>query len=727
MDKFASFILKYKKIILMVVILIFILSIIGLVYFIWDNRINSDMLEYLPENTSTSEGIKFLKQHFGIKGDAFIVVEGDYDDRDLIQSVERLKKLDAVSQFVWYQDIQEIDKLSRLLDSPLFANVDISIDAESLATYLKTPLENGKYNYVLLMLFDHSPSTFEAFNILDTINKEFSDRNIAISGMTALSKQVMEDTLKELVYYIIFAVLAVSIVLLLTTSSYFEPIIMMLTLGVAIVINMGTNIIFPSISIVSFASAGVLQLGVTMDYAIFYMHAYKKKRLSFEPQEAAKRALPKTSTAIIASSLTTMGGFLTLCFMQFTIGIDLAKVIVKGIALSLVTVLVLQPILVVYCDKLLQKTKHKELKLNVEKFADKIIKWRKVIIVFAILLIVPAFIVQRSVPFSYLKIYEQPKVQSAQQERATQLANQVIMAVPLQTKTKGHKEFMDDLMEDEKINNVIGAYSILQMPQENMENVLNLLIRENGNSNDTLSTLFKKIDDKWYTLYLVEISGDTEDEKAFKTHNHLMSTADKYFENYYPLGMLTGTHDMAKVTPIDFIKVTLISAGVILLVLGILLKSFRKAAVMVILIELAIWINISLNYIFNTSINFMVYLIISSVQLGCTVDYAILLSTRFEEAKTKYNDTTIAIKKAVNSSFPAITTSAAIIASACISIVVVSKNLLVREMARMLARGAIISYTLVIVVLPCLLIFFKKIKPKDGPTTRNIIERNKVN
>lgn len=716
MQKFASAIIKYKKTILIIIISIFVLSIFGVVYFIFDNRINSDMLEYLPDKTPTSEGIKFLKEHFGIKGDAFIVVEGVDDDRELLESVERLKSLDAVSQFVWYGDIKEIDKIARILDTPFFDKSEIAIDTESLANYLKIPLENGKYNYVLLMLFDYSPSTLQAFKMLDTIEKEFSDRSVAVSGMTALAKQVMQETLNELVFYLVFAVLAVSIVLLLTTSSFFEPIIMMVTLGVAIIINMGTNLIFPSISIISFASAGVLQLGVTMDYAIFFMHAYKEERLLFSPEDAAKKALPKTSTAIIASSLTTMGGFLALCFMQFKIGIDIAQVIVKGIVLSLLTVLVLQPILVVYCDKLLQKTKHRPLEINVEKLAKGILNWRKVIIGLAVVLIVPAFFAQLNVPFSYLKIYSQPKQQSAQQKKATELANQVIMAVPLETKTQGHEEFINELLVDQKITNVIGAYSVIQMPKEKMENLLNLVSGNKGSNNSSaFSTLFKKIDDKWYTLYLIEISGDTEDKQAFDTHRHLMTVSNKYFDNYYPLGILTGTYDMAKITPTDFVKVTLISAGVILLVLGLLLKSFRKSLIMVILIELAIWINISLNYIFNSSINFMVYLIISSVQLGCTVDYAILLSTRFEEAKVKYKDTITASKQAIISAFPAITTSAAIITAACISIVVVSNNLLVREMAWMLARGAVISYTLVITVLPCLLIYFKKkMDPQQG-------------
>lgn len=711
MDKITDFIVKRKKIILIAMIVILVLSLLSLFYFVFDNRINSDMLEYLPENTSTTAGINFLKENFGVKGDAFIVVEGVEDDRELAESINNLKGIEGVSQFLWYGDLAELEMLTDILNSPLFSKAEISVDTQSLSQYLKQPLGNGKFNYVLLMLFDYSPSTPEAFNVIDLIYEELGDRNVAVSGMTALAKQVMEDTMKELVFYILFSVLAVSIILFLTTSSFFEPILLMLTLFVAIIINMGTNLIYPSVSIISFASAGVLQLGITMDYAIFFMHSYKEKRKEFAPDLAVKKALPQTSVALLASSLTTMGGFAALCFMEFKIGIDLAQVLVKGILLSLLTVVALQPVLVLYFDKVISKTQHKELKINFEKASNKIIKWRKPIIILAILLIVPAYIAQLNVPFSYLKIYNEPSKISVQQKRATELGNQVILAVPLQTKTAGHKDFIADLEQNEKISNVIGAYSALDIEVEKLEVLLKLMIPE-GNSNNgqmqALSTLFKKIDNKWYTLYLLEIEGDTEDKKAFEAHAHLVETTGKYFDESYPLGILTGTNDMAKVTPRDFLRVTLISAGIIFIALGLLLKSFRKAFVMVLLIELAIWINISLNYIFSSSINFMVYIIISSVQLGCTVDYAILLSTRFEEAKKEIGDVKMAASKALTSAFPAITTSAAIIIVTCMSIVLVSNNLLVKEMAWVLARGAFISYALVTIVLPCLLVFFKK-------------------
>ena len=249
------------------------------------------------------------------------------------------------------------------------------------------------------------------------------------------------------------------------------------------------------------------------------------------------------------------------------------------------------------------------------------------------------------------------------------------------------------------------------------------LICDRRSSNDAVAEipfvkmLFRKAgkngEERIYTLYLVEIAGDTEDAAAFKTEKYLMDTLDKYFDVNYPFGILTGVADMADITPGDFLRVSLISVGIILVIMCLLLKSVRKSVLMVVLIELAVWINISLNTMFGAKINFMIYIIISSIQLGCTVDYAILMSTRFEEAKQEYKDTQIAAIKAVSSTFPAISVSASVIISVCMVVYFISNNLLVKEMTGLMARGAAISYVLVMLVLPCLLVFFKRIKPVD--------------
>ncbi len=716
MHRIADFIIKNKKWVFIITCILVLASIVGTVFTVIGGKINSNMLEYLPEQSKSAEGIAFLKENFAVEGDAFVVVEGCEGDTELAASVSKMKKnIKGISQFVWYNDIVSIENLLELTPS---LRDSMNLSTSELKNYLRQPNFNGQgqiisYNYVLLILFNYSPSTFEAFNVHKQIRTELQEnlnRAVAISGMTALADTVMSQTMKEIPFYFIFSVIAVMIILLLATDSFVDPIVLIITMAVSILINMGTNYFFKDISIISFAASGIIQLGLTMDYAIFLLHAYKEDRLLFSPAEAAKKALPRTIISVVASGLTTAGGFAALYFMQFKVGADLANIIIKGVFMSLITVLVLQPCLMVVFDKANKRTEHKKLNLNFSKIVSGTLKARHIIAIVAILLVVPAFIGQDNVKFSYLKIFQEQEETTSQQILAEKLANQIIIAVPLKPSQGSHKEFIDSLYEEEKISNVLGAYTFLDMEIEDLKNIIsNPLFAKLP----AMKMLFSEVEDNYYTLYLATIEGDTEDEAAFLTYHSLMDKLNYYFDESYPLGMLTGVGDMANVTPGDFLRVTLISAAIIFLIMAILLKSALKSAIMVVLIELAIWINISINTLLGIPINFMIYIIISSVQLGCMVDYAILLTTRFSEALNKYEDTHTAIKKAASSAFPSIATSAAIIMGACTSVYFVTANLLVKEMAMMLIRGAFISFVLVIVVLPCLLVYFKKKKYKE--------------
>lgn len=711
MGKFSSFVVIHRKLILAVVAALLVLSVAGTVFLILNDKINSDMLVYLPQGTSTGDGIKFLKEKFGVEGDAFVVVEGTENDVELSKSVNKMKQnIDGITTFLWYGDVATIELFAKI------AHID-GIDTEEVKSYLRRPIYDAEnniisYNYVLLVLFDFSPSTQAAFNVHAQIRAELRDnlgRSVAISGMTALADTVMTETMKEVPLYLIFSLIVVLIILFLSTGSYLEPLVLLITMGVAVVINMGSNYLLPEVSIISFAASSVLQLGITMDYAIFLLHTYREERLRFNPYVAAKRALPRTIVNIFASALTTVGGFAALYFMRFTIGADLANVIIKGVVLSLITVIILQPCLMVVFDGAILKTSHKMLKISFEPVAKGTLKARVIIVIIAVLLIVPAFIGQNNVKMSYLKIYKEPTEQTAQEKLASELQNQVIVAVPVCPKEGRQREFMAELMKNEKIASVLGAYSIIDMPEDKLISLLNSPVFAD---NPLVNTFFAECgtpeNSMRYTLYLIGIDGDTEDEAAFECHRHLTATLNKYFDNSYPLGVLTGVADMAKVTPTDFLRVSLISAGIILLVMCIMLKSVRKSLLMVLLIELAIWVNISISTILGMKVNFMIYIIISSIQLGCTVDYAILLNSRFEEAKLKFSDSKTAAIKAAGAAFPAITTSASIIMAVCLAIYFVSRNLLVKEMAYLMTRGAFISYILVIFVLPCVLSFFKK-------------------
>ena len=716
MKKLSEWIVKNKLWIVVVAAILTVLSAVGTYFVIFGGKINSDMLVYLPAGTDTADGITFLKENFGVEGDAFVVVEGTENDEELASSVKKMREeIEGITTFMWYGDVEEVERVAQS-DFGKILGLNKAFDTEEIKQYLRRPIldENGEtvgYNYILLVLFDYSPSTQEAFNVHAQIREELSGnlhRSVAISGMTALADTVMTETMAEIPYYLIFAVVVVLLILFLATESFLDPFVLVFTLGIAVLINMGTNYLLPDVSIISFAASSVLQLGITMDYAIFLLHTYREEREKKDPRLAVESALPRTIVNVLCGGLTTMGGFAALYFMEFTIGQDLANVIIKGVAMSLVTVIFLQPCFLIYFDKALQKTSHKRLHLDIEPVAKGVVKGRQIIAALALLLLVPAFLGQSFVQFSYLKIYDEPTEQTKQEKLAADLQNQVIIAVPLHPAQGTHGEFMEELLIDEKIDSVIGLYSVVKMSEDKFAAIV-----ESGALDrfDLVNALFADVDGEKYTLYLVEIRGDTEDEAAFKTHKHLVDTLDTYFDESYPLGVLTGVADMAGVTPTDFLRVSLVSIGIILLVMWVLLKSFKKSFMTVVLIELAIWLNVAINTVAGVSVNFMIYIIISSIQLGCTVDYAILLITRFGETKQRIGDPKEAMIAALRSAFPAITTSASIIIAVCLSIFFVSKNLLVQQMAMLMSRGAFISYLIVLFVLPCFLIYFDATTP----------------
>lgn len=735
MRKLAEWIVGHKKTVLTAVAVLVALSVVGTVFLVLDEKINSNMLDYLPTDTDTTDGIAFLKEYFGIEGDAFVVVEGTEDDAPLAESVAKIRKLDGITQFVWYGDVLTIDTLADTFGDWL--GLKDAFDTQELKSYLRRPIydDDGEitgYNYIMLILLEYAPSTRAAFGVHEAIREELSGnlgRSVAIAGMTALADTVMTETMKEVPLYIIFSLIVVIVILLIATDSFTEPLILILTLGAAVVINMGTNYLLPEVSIISFAASSVLQLGITMDYAIFLLHAYREERLSFDPLEAAKKALPRTVVNIAASALTTAGGFAALYIMRVGIGADLANVVIKGIVMSLATVVFLQPVLLVCFDKLTVRTAHKKPRINFAPAAKVAVKGRIIIVAAAVCLLVPAFIGQMNVDYSYLKIYAVKENRTPQEILADELQNQVILAVPLETAAGTHREFMAELLENEKINSVVGAYSALNLGEEELKK---LLSNELMLSMPFVGTMFATApssdgETELYTLYLVGIEGDTEDEAAFAAHAHLKNTLDSYFSVSYPFGVLTGVADMAEITPQDFLKVSLLGVAIILIVMSVLLKSVGKSIVTVLLIELAIWLNISLSTIIKQPVNFMIYIIISSVQLGCTVDYAILMISRFKEAVSEGLDSRNAAVKAAGSSFPAITLSASIIIAVCLAIYFISSNLLVKEMAMLLTRGAFISYLMVIFVLPAALSLFRKKKCGDKQPikeVRNVGEGN---
>lgn len=820
MKKIVDFIVKNKGIVLLVFGVLVAVAIVGTVFLTIDeNKVNSDMMSYLDDSFDTQKGLVFLQENFGVRGDGILIVRGTDEDEELRETVQKIKSIKGVNRLLWVEDAIALEELQQKVEgteipftdeqievlknafneealasldlsgyADLFALLDIQVETAGLRDYLKKPVEGTDYyDYALILMIDYAPSTQKAYDLMDEIKALFSDREYAASGMTETAEKLMNGSLREIPYFLLFAVLAVVVILLLTTSSFIDPLIILTTLAVGILVSMGINYLYPSISVISFSTGAVLQLAITLDYAIFYMHAYKKKRREFDAVDATKRAVPEAAGSILASGLTTMGGFAALFFMRFKIGSDIAGVIIKGVATSILTILILQPVLTLLLDKVIEKTSHRfiasfnekrkakkpdakpiEKDLVVRPVAKFSVLARIVLVVVAAALFVPAYFGQSGLRFSYLTMYED-EADTPEEIYAEQLGNEMIIAVPLDTVSGTHYDFIEDLKKDpyHKISGVVSVFSQVKnldvkalrsalelLRQRDASTSINSEVRsaiaalqtdtvrdlliENGLPEETydelidlhleevdydaifgeidlgsLSNYFSEVNGKWYVLYTLSVSGSCEDDAALKTYDYVTNARRKYFgKDGYSIGLITGSSDLAATTPTDFLRVTIAGIVIIFLIVTVLLRNPLKSLLLVAIIELGIWLNLSLMYLTGQTINFITYIIISSIQLGVTVDYAILLANTFEKKRGEYKTGKECAVAAAAEAVPTIFISAILIASVCLVVHLVSENVAIKQLTAMLAIGAAIAFLLVSVLQTAVMSFFKTEKKK---------------
>ena len=842
LDKLSRGILKYKGIILLVFSIILAITIVGTVFLvISDDKINSDMVSYLDEESTTKKGLTFLQSEFDIRGNATLVVRVDESNPEEVQkfndAVNKVSKMQNVTGVTWYGAIESYEELDNDLAEILSAlndnrqyldkileNIEDSgvydkvsdlktmltiadyfgvdfIHTENMQEYLRHETSTPNvYDYVVLVLTNIDVGD-QAYDLLDDIKNEFSYTTTATIGTTETAQRLLEDTIQDLPWFILCGVLAVVIILLICSSSFIEPLILIVTLAIGIIVSMGINYLFPSISIISFAISAVLQLAITMDYAIFYMHTYRRNRNVFSATEATEKSFSEASTSIIASGLTTIGGFAALYCMKFTIGTDIANVLIKGVLLSVITVLFVQPIITFLLDHVIEKTRHnfiekaiyklnlkrknhdkKELSLNKETILKPIAKfsvWQRIVlIIIAVALIAPCFIAQSKIEYSYLELYEKD-TDTEEAILANELGNQLIIAVPLQVKKENstQQDFIKEIqsVNTKRITGMLGAFTAVDIDENLMQTLVSVMVSENNSSlknlkdyikeeayleiilgdnyaqedvtllnelldvfisfgdnvnMETLQSYFREVNGVWYTLYTISFSGNTEDKEAQKAYADIMTVCDKFFgENTcYPVGMIVSSYEMGNITPNDFLTVSLVSLAIIYLIVMILLRNPLKSLIVVIIIELGIWINLAITFLLGESINFVVYIVISSVQLGCTVDYAILFANTFEKKRDEHaNGKDCAIATAIQT-IPAILTGALMITSVCLGMYLISNNLIIKQLTGMLARGAVISFLLVALVQPAIWSFFKtERKIKNYEEKLKALENNDTN
>lgn len=674
--KFSRAVVKYRIPIVIISILLLIPSVIGIV----KTRINYDILSYLPGDIDTMEGQDIMLDEFGKGGFSFVILEG-MDDKDIVKLKEKIEQVDAVGDVLWYDTAADITIPKELLPDDIY------------------DVFNNEDSTMMAVFFNKSTSADESLDAVAEIRK-IAGEQCFVSGMTAIVEDIKELTNEEMPMYVVIAVILTSIVLAVSMDSFLIPVIFMLSLGMSILYNLGTNIFKGEISFLTQALTAVLQLAVTIDYSIFLWHSYKEQKTFYpnDNKEAMAVAISKTVASVVSSSLTTVAGFLALCFMSYTLGMDMGIVMAKGVILGVICCITVLPSLILICDKALEKTMHKDFLPNMDGISKFIVNHRAVFLILFAVLLVPSIYGQINTNVYYNLTDSLPHDLNSAIAN-TKLSEEYNMAsthIVMCRSDMSSKEVSKMTAEMEKVDGVsfaLGFDSLVgpMIPQEIIpESITNTLKSEN-----------------WQMIIVGSDYKPASDEV-----NNQIEKLSSIIKNYDESGMVIGeaaaTKDLISITDHDFQVVNIVSIAAIFVIIFIALKSISLPIILVAVIEFAITVNMGLPFYIKTTIPFIASVVIGTIQLGATVDYAILMTTRYKteriSGKSKYDAVTIALKTSIKS----IMVSALGFFAATFGVGMYSNVDMISQLCTLMSRGAIISMVTVICVLPSMLMLLDK-------------------
>ena len=676
MERLVNGILKYKKSILVFFILATVISLFTSSM----GNINYNIMDYLPEEAPSTKALDVMNEEYD-KGAANVrVVLKDVSIVDALKYKEKIKKVDGVDDIQWLDDVVNIKEPLELQNQ------------DTIESWYK----NNEALFSITVNEDKEESAIDEIG-------EIIGENGMISGSAVNIVFAQETTEKELIKMMVILIPIILIILFLTTSSWFEPVLFLSTIGIAIIINSGTNLILGEISFVTKAAGSILQLAVSMDYSIFLLHRFSEFRNEgLAVKEAMKEAILKSVSSILSSGLTTVVGFAALIVMKFKIGPDMGFVMLKAICLSLISVLVLLPVLALYCYKLIDKTQHKSFMPKFNKFAKVSYKFRHISIILFLLLLIPCFLAQQNNSFSYgaSEIYsdESTKIghDTAAINKGFGKTNPLVLMVP-KGDLVSERALCDELENIDKITSIT-SYA----------ETVGITIPTEYVPDDTLSQL---ISDN-YSRFIIVANVKVEGDETFALIDEIRNLAYKYYDDsYYFLGESVNTLDLKETIEDDNKKVNAISIIAIMIILLLTFKSLSLPIILVLVIEFSIWSNLTFNYFIGNDVFYIAYLIISSIQLGATIDYAILFTNRYIENRETMNKKE-ATQATISTTTVSILTSASILATAGIILGEISTNSIIAQLGILVGRGAILSLILVLFVLPALLMLLDKLIAK---------------
>ncbi len=684
--KFGKFVCKHRKIILIVSLLLLIPAVIGMSM----TRINYDILVYLPEEIETIQGENILSKDFNMGAFSMVILE-NMKTKDIVQLENKIRDIDNVEKVIGIGDI-----------------VGTSIPNEMIPNEVKDKIyKNG--DTLLLVTFKESISSDTTMQTIETLRK-ITNEQCKISGMSATILDTRDLSNSEIAIYVIIAVLLCIIILQIALDSYVAPLFLLLNIGIAIIYNMGSNILLGQISYITKAISAVLQLGVTMDFAIFLYHSYKTEQKNYKNKdEAMAHAISKTMVSVIGSSLTTIAGFLALCSMNLTLGKDIGIVMAKGVLLGVISVITILPTMLLSFDNLIEKTKHKEILPKFTGIKNFTIKhYKAIIVVFIIILPIAVYGYTHTQVYYNLDKSLPDTLKSVEANHTLQEKFNIVSAEVLLVDTKIPDYKLNDMLA--KIEELDGIEWTLGYPK--IANV----IPKNVLPND-ISSIFKNDN---YQMIII----NSKYEMATDELNNQITQINEIVKQYDEKAILAGEgplmKDLVEISNHDFNSVNVVSIGVIFIIMIFVLKSISLPVILIIVIEFAIFINMGIPFFTNTTLPFVASIVIGTIQLGATIDYAILITTKYISNRKEGLDKKQAVENALGSSIHSIVVSGLCFFGATFGVGAYSKIEMIGSLCSLMSRGAIISMIVVISVLPAFLILLDKLICKTTTQMKQI-------
>lgn len=675
--KVGKWIARHRIFILLVSILLLVPAAIGKA----ETKINYDLLSYLPGDLETVEGQDILVDEYGMGAFSMVVVEG-MKLKDVQKLEQKFSEVEHVKDVLWYDDV-----------------ADISLPVEMIPKDLREAFFNGDAT-MMLALFDNTTSSDEAMEAVTNMRK-IADKQCFISGMTGIVTDIKNISLQELPIYVVIATLLSFLVLELTGTSFLVPVFFLISIGAAILYNLGSNIFLGEISYITEALTAVLQLGVTMDYSIFLLNSYEENKLRFpgEKERAMGHAIANTFKSVVGSSVTTVAGFMALCFMTFALGKDLGIVMAKGVVIGVLCCVTLLPSLILIFDKAIEKTKHRPLIKSIDKPSAFITKhYRLWLVLFAVLLL-PAVYGNNHTKIYYNIAQSLPDTLPANVANKKlvddfKMSNMHMILMQKEMDAKEKRKMLEEIDEVEGVKWSLGMNTLFgpTIPESMIPDDMRKMLQSDN-----------------YELAFI----CSEYESATDEVNEQIKEIDQIVKDHSKGAMVIGEaplmKDLQDVTDIDLKTVNAISILAIFIIIMIVFKSVSLPVILVAVIEFAIFVNMAIPYYQGTSLPFVASIVIGTIQLGATVDYAILMTSRYQKERRKGKDKKEAISIAHRASMLSIISSGFSFFAATFGVALYSKVDMIGSICTLLARGALISMFVVILILPAMFMIFDKL------------------